>query len=180
MVSITREPESMRLRTGFYQRDPLEIAPCILGKTLVRVLDTGQILRIPITEVEVYRGEEDKACHACRGRTTRNAVMYGPGGHIYMYFIYGVHWMLNIVTGESGNPSALLVRGIGDIRGPGRVTRHLGLDGSFYGEDLCSSTRIWLENAAGIDSFSTGPRVGIHYAGEPWVSMPWRYITILS
>lgn len=177
MKSSIEESQHLRLQSGFYLHDPLDIAPVILGKTLVRTLDTGEVIRIPVTEVEVYRGGDDKACHASRGRTSRNAVMFGPGGRLYMYFIYGMHWMLNIVTGPDGDPSALLVRGTGEIRGPGRVTRYLKLDGGFYGEDLCSSSRIWLEDAPAVHSFTTGPRVGINYAGEPWISMPWRYIS---
>ena len=102
--------------------------------------------------------------------------MFGPGGTIYMYLVYGMHWMFNIVTGPEGNPEALLIRGTGSVFGPGRVTRHLQLDGSFYGEDIAHSDRIWLEDATPAISFTTGPRVGIGYAGEPWVSIPWRFI----
>jgi len=130
---------------------------------------------LPITEVEVYLGEEDQACHASRGVTERNRVMYERGGKIYMYLVYGMHWMFNIVTGEAGHAEALLIRGVGDISGPGRVTRYLQMKRDFYGEDLVTSERIWIEEAPEIEKYSTGPRVGINYAGEPWISAPWRY-----
>ena len=164
-----------RLDSGFFTRDALVTAPDILGKTLVRVLPDGGRICLPVTEVEVYRGNEDRANHASRGMTTRNRVMFGPGGYIYMYLIYGMHWMFNIVTGAPDHPEALLIRGVGDIRGPGRVTAHLRMDAGFYGEDLTVSPRIWLEDQPPVSEYETGPRVGIDYAGEPWVSMPWRF-----
>lgn len=168
---------SRRIDSSFFNRDALVIAPEILGKTLVRLLPDGSMLRLPISEVEVYRGTEDRACHASKGMTERNSIMFGPGGYIYMYLVYGMHWMFNIVTAEEGNPEALLIRGVGDVIGPGRVTKHLQMGKDFYGEDLCRSERIWLEDAPPVTKFTTGPRVGIDYAGEPWVSIPWRYIS---
>ncbi len=166
---------SDRLDRTFFGRDALIIAPEILGKVLVRVLPDGTRLLLPVTEVEVYRGLDDRASHASRGMTERNRVMFGQGGIIYMYLIYGMHWMLNIVTGDEGGPEALLIRGVGETSGPGRVTRLLALGKDFYGEDLTSSTRIWLENRPAVENFTTGPRVGINYSGEPWISMPWRF-----
>jgi len=167
-------PHDLILPSGFFTRDVLAIAPEILGKILVRTLPDGSEIRLPLTEVEIYRGVEDQACHASKGMTTRNRVMFGVGGHIYMYLVYGMHWMFNIVTGPAGSPEALLIRGVGDVFGPGRVTKLLQMDGSFYGEPMASSTRIRVENAPSIVHYSTGPRVGIHYAGEPWLSKPWR------
>jgi DNA-3-methyladenine glycosylase len=164
-----------RLDTSFYRRDVLAIAPDILGKELVRIFPDGSRLSLPITEVEAYRGMEDKACHASKGLTDRNRVMFGDGGYIYMYLVYGMHWMFNIVTGEAGNPEALLVRGVGRVAGPGRVTKLLKMDRDFYGEDLTCSDRIWLEDRPAITDYTTGPRVGIDYAGEPWVSVGWRF-----
>lgn len=166
---------SQRLDHAFFCRDALAVAPEILGKPLIRVFPDGTLMSLPVTEVEVYRGSEDLACHASKGMTPRNRVMYGPGGVIYMYLVYGMHWMFNIVAGEEGNPSALLIRGAGDITGPGRVTGHLGMGRDFYGEDLVLSDRIWLEDSPLVKNYSTGPRVGINYAGEPWVSIPWRF-----
>ena len=162
------------LPSEFFTRDVLDIAPEILGKILVRTLPDGSEIRLPLTEVEIYRGVEDKACHASKGMTARNRVMFGEGGHIYMYLVYGMHWMFNIVTGPAGSPEALLIRGVGTVFGPGRVTKLLQMDGSFYGEPIAVSPRIRIENAPSIVRYSTGPRVGIQYAGEPWVSKPWR------
>jgi len=164
-----------RLNHTFYQRDALTIAPEILGKTLVRAWPDGTRICLPISEVEVYLGTHDRACNASKGKTERNQIMFANGGVIYMYLVYGMHWMFNIVTGTVDQPEALLIRGIGNIYGPGRVTRHLQLDKHFYGEDLATSEMIWLEEAPPVKRYSTGPRVGINYAGEPWVSMPWRY-----
>lgn len=166
----------IRLSSAFFLHDVLEVAPDLLGKILVRKYDDGIIRRFTITETEAYRGIEDKACHASKGRTTRNEVMFREGGLIYVYFIYGMYWMLNIVTGREEDASAVLIRGLDDISGPGRVGKILHMDRSFYGEKLCESNRIWIEDHHSPVIFTTHPRVGIHYAGEPWIGMPWRYI----
>jgi DNA-3-methyladenine glycosylase len=97
---------------------------------------------------------------------------------VYVYLVYGIHWLLNIVTGNEGDASAALIRGVEGIDGPGRVGKALRLDKSFYGENLFTSERIWIENSEKKVEFTTSPRIGIHYAGEPWVSNHWRYISI--
>jgi DNA-3-methyladenine glycosylase len=152
------------------------VAPALLGKYLARDYGDGTIRRYVITETEAYRGTEDLACHASKGRTSRNEVMFGEGAKVYVYFIYGMYWMLNFVTGQEGDASAILIRGLDDIPGPGRVGKILQLDRSFYGEDLSTSQRIWVEESGLIAPFTPAPRVGIHYAGEPWISKPWRFI----
>jgi DNA-3-methyladenine glycosylase len=165
-----------RLPTSFFLRDVLEVAPDMLGKILVRNFSDGRTGKYLITEVEAYRGGEDKACHANKGKTPRTEVMFREGGVVYVYLIYGIYWMLNIVTGEVNDSSAVLIRGLKDISGPGRVGKALQLNKSFYGEHLSESDRIWIENSNREVSYSAGPRVGIHYAGEPWVSKPWRFM----
>lgn len=170
------ETAGILLPSDFFEMPATELAPLILGKILVRTLPDGNSIQVPITEVEVYYGMEDKACHASKGMTPRNRIMFGRGGYIYMYLIYGMYWMFNIVTGPEGHPEALLVRGTGSVKGPGRVTRHLQMDQSFYGESLVDSNRIHLLEAPPVADFITAPRVGIEYAGEPWVSMPWRFM----
>jgi DNA-3-methyladenine glycosylase len=165
-----------RCDRNFFSRDVLEIAPELLGCFLVRQRETG-MQHYLITEVEAYRGEEDRACHASKGRTARTEIMYHEGGHLYVYLIYGMYWMLNIVTGPEDLPQALLIRGVEGISGPGRVTRNLSIDKSFNGEDLLDSTRLWLEKGPGLSSYETLPRVGIEYAGEPWKSKLWRFTT---
>lgn len=101
--------------------------------------------------------------------------MFHEGGHVFMYLIYGMYWMLNIVTGLVDVPQAVLIRGIEGYDGPGKAGRALGLDKSFYGEDLTTSDRIWIEDAPKITAQFTTPRIGIDYAGEPWVSKHWRW-----
>ncbi|GAP69831.1 DNA-3-methyladenine glycosylase [Bacteroidales bacterium 6E] len=165
-----------RLKPGFFKRDVLEVAPELLGKTLVRRFSDGRIERFTITETEAYRGTEDMACHASKGRTPRTEVMFREGGLIYVYLIYGMYWMLNIVTGFEYHPSAVLIRGIGNITGPGKVGRTLELDKSFYGEELYTSERLWVEDESnGNVMHTTHPRVGIEYAGDPWINKPWRF-----
>jgi DNA-3-methyladenine glycosylase len=160
----------------FFQRDVLTVAPELLGKMVVRQFDDHSILKLKITEVEAYRGEDDLACHANKGKTKRTEVMFREGGLVYVYLIYGMYWMLNIVTGRENDASAILIRGVENISGPGRVGKALQLNKSFYGEDLSHSERIWIENSNIKPKYKTAPRVGIDYAGEPWKSIPWRFI----
>jgi DNA-3-methyladenine glycosylase len=167
-----------KLSGEFFIRDVLDVAPDLPGKTLVIRLSDGTIGRFRITEVEAYRGAEDKACHACRGRTPRTEIMYHEGGRLYVYLIYGMYWMLNIVTGKDNDPQAILIRGIENWAGPGKLTKFLGIDRSFYGEDLVTSERIWVEDAGVKPAIKTGPRIGIDYAGEYWKSRPWRFYIV--
>lgn len=165
-----------RLSVNFFQRDVLNVAPDLLGKILVRQFDDNSVQKYVISEVEAYSGIGDVACHASKGRTPRTEVMFGEGGFVYVYLIYGMYWMLNIVTGNENDASAILIRGIDNTFGPGRVGKVLQLDKSFYGEDLSFSNRIWIEDSDKKPKFSTSQRIGIDYAGEPWVSKPWRFI----
>jgi DNA-3-methyladenine glycosylase len=167
-----------RLPRSFYERDVLEVAPELLGKHLVRVDPGGKTSSYVITETEAYRGREDLACHASKGRTPRTEVMFGEGGHLYMYFIYGMYWMMNVVTGSVGVPQAVLFRGIRGADGPGKLTRRLDIDGDFKGEDLVSSSRIWIRESGMIPDYTAGPRVGIDYAADPWKSKNWRFLML--
>jgi DNA-3-methyladenine glycosylase len=164
-----------RLSADFFQRDTVLVARELLGKVLVRAFPDGEARRYHVTETEAYCGQEDLACHASKGRTKRTDIMFHDGGLVYVYLIYGQYWLLNFVTGEAGIGSAVLIRGLEGFEGPGRLGRELQLDGSFYGENLATSARIWLEDAKPVDEFKSSPRVGIHYAGEPWTSMEWRF-----
>lgn len=167
-----------RLQRSFFTRDVLEVAPDLLGKYLVRKFDDGKINRFLITEVEAYRGQEDLACHASKGRTPRTEIMYHEGGHIYVYLIYGMYWMLNFVTGKKDIPQAVLIRGIEGFNGPGKLTKNLSIDKSFYGEDLISGNRLWIENEMKSSEFKikTTPRIGIDYAGEVYKNKLWRFV----
>lgn len=166
---------SSKLNQGFFLRDVLDVAPELLGKTLVRKSPDGSQNRYVVTETEAYRGAEDRACHASKGRTSRTEVMFHAGGVVYVYLIYGMYWMLNIVTSAEDDPQAVLIRGMDGIHGPGKVGRTLMLDRTFYGENLAMSDRLWFEESSPVGSVLTCPRVGIKYAGDPWVSVPWRF-----
>jgi len=165
----------LRLERDFFIRDVLDVAPDLPGKNMVLKFPNGTVGRYRLTEVEAYRGTEDRACHAFKGRTGRTEIMYHEGGHLYIYLIYGMYWMLNIVTGKKDDPQAVLVRGVENYTGPGKLTKSLGIDRSFYGEDLAVSSRIWIEDTGDPPEIKTGPRIGIDYAGEYWKSRPWRY-----
>lgn len=165
-----------RIKRDFFCRDVLEVAPALLGKTLVRLYEDGSMVRNEIREVEAYRGTKDLACHASKGRTERTEVMFHSGGNLYIYLVYGMYWMLNIVSGMEGIPQAVLIRGTNEFDGPGKLTRGLGIDKSFYGEDLTLSNRIWIEDAGKVCRIDATPRIGIDYAGEYWKSRKWRFL----
>jgi DNA-3-methyladenine glycosylase len=190
-----------RLPREFFAQPTVEVARHLLGCTLVRVeKSNGRARRISgiITETEAYCGEEDLGCHAHHGRTKRTAIMYGPAGHAYVYFTYGNHWMLCVVTQRENEPHAILIRAIQPIEGkeiiarrrkgqleakwtdgPGKLTKALKLDGKFNGADLTSSKAIiFIEAGQPIadDFVSIGPRIGLYTVPEPWKSKPWRFL----
>jgi len=165
----------MRFGYEFYGNDVLTLAPSLLGQYLVCVSPENNVTRYIITETEAYRGEEDLACHASKGRTQRTEIMYNRGGNLYIYLIYGMYWMMNVVAGNKNEPQAALIRGIEGFDGPGKLTRALGIDKSFNGEDLVKSDRIWITESGMNPDYITTPRIGIGYAGE-WKDKPWRYL----
>ncbi len=131
-----------------------------------------------ITGTEAYDGPYDLAYHASRGRTTRTEVMFGPAGHWYVYFIYGMYDMLNIVTGPKGYPSAVLIRAAGPYFGPARLTKELKIDGTLNGKPLNKTNGLWVEDRGDeITShrIQRTPRIGVAYAGK-WAKKPWRFI----
>ena len=162
-----------RLCRSFFERDVLTVAPELLGKILVcRVGE--EYTRFRVTETEAYRGENDLACHSSKGRTARTEVMYHTGGSLYVYLIYGMYWMLNIVTGQENEPQAVLIRGLEGIYGPGRLTKKLLIDKTFYGEDVTISSRIWVEDDGFVPSIQIGKRIGVDYA-VIWKEKLWRF-----
>jgi len=162
-----------KLTRNFFSRDVLIVAPELLGKILVcRVGE--ELVSYRITETEAYRGIEDLACHASKGRTARTEAMFHSGGCIYVYLIYGMYWMLNIVTGLENDPQAVLIRGLEGIYGPGRLSRRLQITKNFYNEDITVSNRIWIENDGFKPQYQTSKRIGVHYAKE-WKDKPWRF-----
>ena len=177
----------------FYNRPTLIVARELIGARLVRILN-GQRLVGLITETEAYIGEKDLGCHAKAGRTARTAVMYGPPGYAYVYFTYGHHWMLNVVTEKEGFPAAVLLRAIQPIEkaeimskrrsgrdtfGPGKLTQAMGITKSENGIDLTNDgSRLWIEAARAVPNqlVTKGPRVGLNTVSEPWKSKPWRFL----
>jgi len=185
-----------RLTRAFFNRPALTVAPDLLGKRLVRI-DNGQRIAGIIIETEAYSGEEDLGCHCRAGRTPRTQVMYGPPGHAYIYFTYGMHWMLNFVVDNENFPAAVLIRAIFPTEGlnfiatnrkgrprdqwtdgPAKLCQALNISGELNGIDLCTNESvIFVEDYLHVPTKSliTGPRVGLNSVPEPWKSIPWRF-----
>jgi len=166
----------MKLGSEFFDRDVLSVAPELVGKLLVRKFDDGSIIKLRIKETEAYRGEEDKACHASKGRTPRTSVMYNNPGSIYIYLIYGMYWMLNIVTEKENIPQAVLLRAAGDFNGPGKLTKAMKITKDFNNLDISDCPQMWIEDDGYSPKIKTLTRVGIDYAGIEWASKPWRFV----
>ena len=128
-----------------------------------------------ISEVEAYRGEEDTACHAHVGRTKRTEVLYMSGGHAYVYLCYGIHHLLNVVTGEQGDPQAVLIRGLADVTGPGRLTKAMGITLEENRMDLTTSSTLWLEDEGFTPGIQASERIGIGYATPEDQARLWRF-----
>ncbi|MCB9699345.1 MAG: DNA-3-methyladenine glycosylase [Alphaproteobacteria bacterium] len=180
---MSRDP----LPRTFYERDTLEVARDLLGRWLV----AGDVV-LRVSEVEAYRGPSDSACHTAAGRTARNEAMWGPVGHAYVYRCYGLHWMLNVVSGEEGSGCAVLVRGAeivegsaivatrrgrsgrGTLAGPAKVAQALAIDRTFDHHDLTEAGGLSLAVGTPADRVLVGPRVGIDYALPEHRDAPWR------
>lgn len=163
------------LTEKFFHRDCLDVAPDLVGKLIVRTLDDGSEIALRITETEAYRGEEDTACHACKGRTPRTELLYGKSGVIYVYLCYGMHWLMNVITGEQEQPQGVLFRACEVYDGPAKLTKKLGIDKSFNGELLCGNPRIRIEDDGYCPEIETLPRVGINYATPEYRDILWRF-----
>lgn len=167
----------MRLTESFFARDVLEVAPDLVGKWVCRRMADGRVLRLRITETEAYRGEEDGACHARHGMTPRTEIMYRPGGFCYVYLVYGLHHLMNVVTGNQGMPQAALIRAMEKpYDGPAKWTKFMNITREHNGIWLPDSDEIWLEDAGVCPEIITAPRVGVDYAPDKWREMPWRFI----
>ena len=185
------------LERDFYNRSALDVARNLLGCRLVRRMD-GQRLAGLILETEAYQGEEDLGCHASAGKTPRTSVMYGPPGHAYVYFTYGMHWMLNAVTDQQEVPAAVLIRAIQPVEGeglmaanrptnagkrgwtdgPAKLTQALAIDKAFNTVDLCAEAGgLWIESGSPVpdDRVERSGRIGLNSVPEPWRSIPWRF-----
>jgi len=138
-----------------------------------------QIVRCSINEIEVYDGFKDKASHAYKGKTKRNSVMFGPAGYFYVYLIYGMYWMLNIVTGPKDYPAALLIRGAGEFNGPGKLTRVLSINKSLNNKKCSRDSGLWFqknENEKADKKIIKTNRIGVQYAGPVWSKRKLRFI----
>ncbi|OFX18114.1 MAG: 3-methyladenine DNA glycosylase [Bacteroidetes bacterium GWA2_31_9] len=166
----------MRLNKDFFEQDVLKVAPSLIGKFIVRKFADNTVSKFLITETEAYRGEEDLACHASKGRTPRTEVMYNCGGSLYIYLIYGMYWMLNIVTEKENIPQAVLIRGIDYVNGPGRLTKVLQIDKSFNNLYVPNSDIFWIEDNFSKIKIIKSTRIGIDYAGDYWKNKHWRFL----
>ncbi len=159
------------------RREAPEAAEALLGKILVRRFPDGRELRARITETEAYYTQADTACHAHKGRTKRTEVLYHRAGTIYVYLCYGIHWMLNLVTGAEESPQAVLIRGVEGVSGPGRVTKYLGIDSSLNDEMLGDALRLEDDGFIPVQVERTG-RIGIGYAAPEDQAKLWRFVAI--
>lgn len=168
----------MRLGRYFFNRSAEIVALELLGKKLCRRLADGKVLHGIITETEAYLGVEDLASHSRLGlRTKRNEVMYGLPGMAYVYFTYGMHWLLNFVCSRKDDPQAVLIRGLDAERGPARLTKIFQIDGALNGEDVVKSKELWVETGITIprSNIVRTSRIGVAYARE-WKDKPLRFI----
>lgn len=191
-----------RLKHSFYARDAATVARALLGQVLVRVLDDGTRLAGRIIETEAYLGVEDKAAHSYGGRhTPRNAAMWGPAGRAYVYFVYGMHYCMNVVAEGPGRPGAVLLRALeplegvermrahragripaerlrrGDLcSGPAKLAQALAIDRDLDHADLVSGRSLFIERGAPVprEEIVADPRVGVGYA-EEWIEKPLRF-----
>jgi DNA-3-methyladenine glycosylase len=162
----------------FQSKNTVALARWLLGKVLAVSGINDETRRVRICETEAYHGESDIACHASKGRTGRTEVMYAAGGVWYVYLCYGVHEMLNLVTGPVDQPSAVLIRGVEGIVGPGRLTRALGIDRRLNTLPADPATGLWLEDDGFVvprSAIVATPRIGVAYAGPVWAAKPWRF-----
>ncbi len=193
-VSGTTSSAATPLPRAFYSREPTEVARGLVGMRLVRVVD-GALLVGRIVEAEAYRGAGDAASHAYGGRTPRNAPMFGPPGHAYVYFIYGMHWMFNVAAHPAGVPGAVLIRaaepeaGIDVMRrlrgqsdnrlltnGPAKLAQALAIDSALNDKDLCTPGELTIVQG-GLregEQITCGPRVRVP-GGDEAKRRPWRF-----
>jgi DNA-3-methyladenine glycosylase len=183
----------LKLPRSFYEQPTLEVARQLLGKYLVRKHPDGVAVG-RIVETEAYVGPEDKACHASRGRTQRTEIMFGPAGHAYVYFVYGFHHMLNIVTEAVDFPAAVLIRAVEPVQGialmkkrrdsvqprnlasgPGKLCEAFAIDRGLNGSDLCGNVLYVSDSGEPVTKVVTTPRIGVDYAGK-WKHKPWRFL----
>ncbi len=159
-----------RLTYEFYHRPCIEVAKDLVGKMIV----CGD-KRLRISETEVYWGENDTACHASKGRTKRTEVLYADAGTIYVYLCYGVHWLMNIITGDIDDPQGVLIRACVEAPGPGKLTKALGITGDYNRKSILETSDLWIEDDGLRFTIIPDKRVGIGYASEEDQNRLWRF-----
>ena len=165
------------LASAFFDRPAETVARDLIGSRLHwRVDDQSQSLMI--TETEAYIGPHDLASHAARGRTKRNEPLFGPPGTFYVYLVYGLHWMLNVVTGAVDYPAGVLLRSLEGIEGPGLITRTLGITGQLNGKAASEQTGVWFSEGVRPtrQRVIRSARIGVDYAGPVWSAKPYRFV----
>ncbi len=165
------------LGPSFFDRRADSVARELLGCWLIVQRADQYQEKHRIFEAEAYLGPQDLACHGRMGPTLRNRTMFGPAGHWYVYLCYGMHWMLNVVTGREGLPAAVLLRGVGESEGPGRLTKMLGVTKQYDGKRLEPISGLWIERGDGVPrrQVRRTPRIGVGYAKQ-WADKPLRYL----
>jgi len=166
------------LSRDFFAR-PADVVACeLIGKALVRER-AGQRVSFVIHETEAYMGPHDLACHAAKGRTRRTETLFGDPQTLYVYLIYGIYWMLNVVVEREGYPAGVLLRGVKGIDGPGRLGRALTLDGTFNGLAASPTHGLWFEDSGFVPkrgAIMRTPRIGVDYAGPVWAAKKLRFV----
>ena len=162
-----------RLDYAFFHRHALEVAPDLVGKLLVH-----NDIALRISETEAYCGESDTACHAHKGRTKRTEVLYADAGTVYVYLCYGMHWLMNVITGEENDPQGVLIRACVEADGPGKLTKKLGITGEQNRGNIVFSDSLWIADDGFQCGIRTDKRVGIGYASQEDQDKPWRFILV--
>ncbi len=160
-----------RLPYSFFHRHALEVAPDLVGKLLVH---NGKMLRI--SETEAYCGEADTACHAHKGRTKRTDVLYADAGTVYVYLCYGIHWLMNVITGDVDDPQGVLIRACIGAEGPGKLTKALDITGEANRSSAVESDSLWFADDGFQCTVRRERRVGIAYASQEDQEKPWRFV----
>lgn len=175
--SIARPTKPVLLEQAFFARPALVVAKELLGKFLCRRIN-GEMIAAPINETEAYIGPHDLASHGSKGRTARTEVMFGPAGHWYVYFVYGIHWMLNAVTDDIDHPAAVLIRSAGEWNGPAKLTKAMSIDKGFNTLAIDPTSDLWIEDRGLViprGKIRRTPRIGVDYAGD-WAAKPYRFV----
>lgn len=161
----------------FFQNSSIELAPLLLGCRISHILSDGSISSGIISETEAYYGESDSACYAYKGRNKTSELLYHRGGTIFVHRCYGIHWLLNIVSGNEDDPQGVLIRGINSIHGPGRVTKFLSLNNDYNGQLITNCSFLNISEREEHDvKYQSLPRIGISYASEIDQELPLRFV----